>query len=33
MVALWSIGRLDEARMIAHDDIPLIRDQATELGL
>ncbi len=33
LVALWSLGRLDEARAIAGDDIPLVRDQARELGL
>ncbi len=33
LVALWSLGRLDEVRRIAADDLPLVRQQAAELGL
>ena len=33
LIALWSIGRLDEARTIARDEIALVREQAAELGL
>jgi epoxyqueuosine reductase len=33
LVALWSIGRIAEAVRIAQDDIPLVRQQACELGL
>ncbi len=33
LVALWSLGRIDEARVIASDDLPLVQLQAVELGL
>jgi epoxyqueuosine reductase len=33
LVALFSLGRRDMARAIAADDLPLVRDQARELGL
>ncbi len=33
LVALWSIGRLEDAWRIAGDDVALVRAQAAELGL
>ncbi len=33
LVALWSLGRLDEARTIGADGLDLVRAQAVELGL
>ena len=33
LVALWSLGRLDEARQVCAEDLELVRAQAVELGL
>jgi epoxyqueuosine reductase len=33
LVALWSVGRLDEARAVLAEGLPLVREQAVELGL
>ena len=33
LVAMFSLGRLDEARVLAGEGLPLVVDQARELGL